>query len=434
MTKKSLDRIDLAWKIVILATVAAAFAIPMALGRNPLLLDFEALSSASAGRLVMLLLPGVFFFAGLYFALRYRPYASLSDAELPRCTVIVPAYNEGAMVRVALLSAVRSIYPPEKLHVIAIDDGSKDDTWQHIQAVAAEYPGRITAIRQDRNRGKREALRRGFLLADGEAVITVDSDSALEPDAARELMAPIVRDPKVAAVAGRVLVLNREQSIFTRMLGARFGVAYDYDRAKQSRFGAVLCCSGVLAAYRRDAVLAVLEDWDRQTFLGVPCKIAEDRALTTWLLKTGNKSVYQSTARGRTLMPPTYKRMWKMLVRWERGNIRETLVLLRATLRGWRAHGGWWPVLELVAEVAYYPVALLSIVAMMHFVEHPLDVARLFATVTLAAFVQSLYCLRSERTWQFLYNIGYSLFSIFGLALLFPYSFLTVRNSGWLTR
>ena len=44
------------------------------------------------------------------------PVAPPPDAELPRCTVIVPAYNEGAMVRVALVSALENDYPADKLY------------------------------------------------------------------------------------------------------------------------------------------------------------------------------------------------------------------------------------------------------------------------------------------------------------------------------
>ena len=57
----------------------------------------------------------------------YRPRRTCSNAELPSCTVIVPAYNEGKAVLRALDSILVADYPAEKLHVLAIDDGSEDD-------------------------------------------------------------------------------------------------------------------------------------------------------------------------------------------------------------------------------------------------------------------------------------------------------------------
>ena len=58
----------------------------------------------------------------------YRPAAAANDEDLPGCTVIVPAYNEGKHVADTLFSLLESDYPPEKLQIIAINDGSKDDT------------------------------------------------------------------------------------------------------------------------------------------------------------------------------------------------------------------------------------------------------------------------------------------------------------------
>lgn len=61
--------------------------------------------------------------------LRYKVTDAVSDDALPTCTVIVPAYNEGELVYKTLTSLVQSDYPADKVQIISIDDGSKDDTW-----------------------------------------------------------------------------------------------------------------------------------------------------------------------------------------------------------------------------------------------------------------------------------------------------------------
>jgi len=63
----------------------------------------------------------------LYF--KYKAIASVSNEELPTITVIVPAYNEEKQVWATLKSLAKSDYPKEKLQLLSIDDGSKDDTW-----------------------------------------------------------------------------------------------------------------------------------------------------------------------------------------------------------------------------------------------------------------------------------------------------------------
>ena len=60
--------------------------------------------------------------------LQYKSYP-LPPGQLPRVTVIIPAYNEGAMVEKSIYAAVASDYPADRLEIICIDDGSKDDTW-----------------------------------------------------------------------------------------------------------------------------------------------------------------------------------------------------------------------------------------------------------------------------------------------------------------
>lgn len=113
--------------------------------------------------------------------LRYKPLDGrrLTNKELPTVTVVIPAYNEGPMVKKSILSAVSSRYPADKLQVICVDDGSKDDTFVHMEAARKEAPGRITTVRLPENRGKRHALYAGMSQAKSQIIVTLDSDSVL---------------------------------------------------------------------------------------------------------------------------------------------------------------------------------------------------------------------------------------------------------------
>lgn len=431
-------RIDPFLKLVIVLVVAALIAIPLHYGLSPFLVEFDELVALPTLRLVLMASAALLLGHAsltLLFSLLYRPTPAQAAERLPRCTVIVPAYNEGAMVGVAIGSVLVGDYPRDRLEILAIDDGSTDDTWEHIQRIAAEHPKVVRAIRMAKNGGKREALREGFSRATGEVVVTVDSDSRLDPDALRQIVAPLIADPRVAAVAGKVLVLNRYDGLLTRLLAIRFFLAFDLGRAAQSRFGAVLCCPGALTAYRRSAVLAVLERWSTQTFLGEPCTIGEDRALTTWLLRTGHRAVYQSTAIVHTLVPTSYRGVARMYLRWERGNIREGLTLLPVLATRWRREDRVWPTIDVLLELGQFPLACVAVLLMLaHLLAAPVDILRLVATVSVVALLQSLYTLRSERSTDFLYGVGYALFAFLCLQWIYPYSLVTVRNGRWLTR
>jgi len=365
--------------------------------------------------------------------LRYRPFEAALAQDAPMLTVIIPAYNEGAMVETSIVSVAAATYPRARLEIIAIDDGSTDDTWRHIERAAARFPGLVSAIRLPQNRGKRGALAEGFRRARGEILVTVDSDSMIERDTLLAIAGPF-RDPAIGAVAGKVAVHNRKAALIPRMLHVRFVLSFDFLRSAQSTFRTVFCCPGALAAYRAGVVHAVLERWERQRFLGTDCTYGEDRALTNFILGEGYDTVYQRTAVVHTMVPETYARLCKMFIRWDRSYIREEFrfaKVLRKRPLLWRAMALYESsITNLRFPVGYIAIALWIINA----VHDPASIVRMFVAIMVVSTLYVLYYLRSERSWDFAYGILYGYFSFFALTWIFPYAALTLRSRGWLTR
>ncbi|HET9470486.1 MAG TPA: glycosyltransferase family 2 protein, partial [Usitatibacter sp.] len=290
---------------------------------------------------------------------RYRPGASLEDDEAPALTVVIPAYNEGRMVENSIESVAGARYPREKLEILVIDDGSTDDTWEHIERAAARHPDVVRAMRLAANGGKRVALAAGCRAARGRILVTIDSDSVIEPGSLLAIAAPF-RDPRIGAVAGKVAVYNRARSILARMLHVRFILSFDFLRSVQSTFGTVYCCPGALSAYRTRAFREVLERWESQRFLGVPCTYGEDRALTNLMFERGYDAVYQSTAVVHTVVPETYSKLCKMYLRWNRSYVREEVRFARLV---WNrpAGKGFMALIDTTVTNLRYPVAYVSI-------------------------------------------------------------------------
>ena len=364
---------------------------------------------------------------------RYRPYP-VFEGPLPFLTVIIPAYNEGAMVAKSLYSVAAADYPAEKLEIICIDDGSRDDTWSHIRRAQARYPHLIQTIRFAENRGKKEGLYAGFTRGRGEIFITVDSDSVVAKDALRHLVAPLLHDRRIGAVAGNVKVLNRHQSLMGKMQGVRF-VNLDYLRASQSRYRAVICTPGSLSAYRRAALMPHLEAWRHQTFLGAPCHHSEDRALTNFILRTGYYTCYQRTAVVHTMVPETYRGLCNMYLRWERGNVRESFVHLGYLFTRYRPKHRLLPIVEFFLAQLEYPLTLLFFVVLAaSAVAYPPILFKFVAALGLISLLNLSYYLWLERDLEFVYGILYSYYAFFLLQWIYPYAFVTVRDRHWLTR
>jgi hyaluronan synthase len=365
--------------------------------------------------------------------LLYRPFAPVRAEEAPRLTVVVPAYNESAMVGHAIASVAAASYPGRRLQIIAVDDGSTDDTWHHIQKAALRFPGRVTPVRLPANLGKRGALAEGFRRATGELIVTVDSDSMIERGALLAIAGPF-RDPRIGAVAGKVAVHNRRAGLIPRMLHVRFILSFDYLRSAQSVFRTVYCCPGALAAYRASVVRQALPAWERQQFLGVPCTFGEDRALTNDILALGYDTVYQRSAVVHTLVPETYAKLCRMFLRWDRSYIREELRFARIV---WKRPlcSRVLAFYESTITNLRYPVAYASIgLWAANALTDPGALVRMLLAIMVVSLVYVLYYLRSERSWDFVFGILYAYFSFFALTWIFPYAALTVRARGWLTR
>ena len=363
----------------------------------------------------------------------YRPYP-LAEGPWPTLSVIIPAYNEGAMVEQAVSRVAASDYPADRLEIICIDDGSTDDTWEFIQRACRRFPLLVKAIRFPANRGKKEALGAGFNQGRGEVFITVDSDSLIEPEALRHLVSPLMQEEKMGAVAGNVKVFNRHQSLMGKMQGVRF-INLDYLRAAQSWYRTVICTPGSLSAYRRGALMPILSAWRRQTFLGAPCRHSEDRALTNFILRAGYYTCYQRTAVVHTLVPETYRGVCNMYLRWERGNVRESFVQLSYLFTRYRTEHRLLPVVEFFLSQLEYPLALLFFGLLLAAIAaHPGLILNLLWLLALGSLLNLIYYLWLERDLDFVYGVIYSFYAFFLLQWIYPYAFATVRDCHWLTR
>ena len=185
--------------------------------------------------------------------LRYHPVAPVEYEQAPRLSVVIPAYNEGAMVRQAVDACARAEYPRDRLDIIVVDDGSTDDTWMHVRLAAQQHRDLVRVVRLPVNQGKRAALAAGFENAAGDIIVTVDSDSLVERGALLAIAGPF-RDERVGVVAGKVCVLNRFRGLLPRMLHVRFVLSFDFLRSAQSSYGTVYCCPGALSGYRASVI------------------------------------------------------------------------------------------------------------------------------------------------------------------------------------
>jgi cellulose synthase/poly-beta-1,6-N-acetylglucosamine synthase-like glycosyltransferase len=117
--------------------------------------------------------------------------------ELPRVTIIVPAYNEATRIRACLASLRAQDYPADKLEIIVVDNGSTDDTFDILRAT----PG-IRALRET-TPGSYAARNLALESATGEVVCFTDADCSADPAWVRHAVGYLGPED-VGIVAGHV--------------------------------------------------------------------------------------------------------------------------------------------------------------------------------------------------------------------------------------
>jgi len=366
---------------------------------------------------------------------KYRPYDSDKVEEWPEVTVIVPAYNEGATVYKTICSVAACDYPAGKLKIISVDDGSSDDTYEHMRRARNRFPKMVELIRFKKNQGKREGIFQSFNKNDTPFVMTVDSDTRLEESAIKELLTPLILNPKLGAVTGRIRIWNGDANMLTKMLKANFAMAFDFTRAVQSTFSTVFCTSGAFSAYRREVLDQVLDSWMAQTFLKRKCTYGEDRSLANHILRTGYGTAYQRTATAFTMVPEGFTKVMKMLTRWARSNIRESLVFSRLMFHRNRKGNYLLPFIEFFSTTV---IVLLHLITFYYFLFSGfIDGSFIFRALTytvLFGFFYMLYYIRIEGGKDFPYILMFSVFSSVFMVWIFTTAGFTLRTRSWATR
>ncbi|MBL0028275.1 MAG: glycosyltransferase family 2 protein [Rhodanobacteraceae bacterium] len=111
---------------------------------------------------------------------------------LPRLSVVVPAFNEEAVIAEThrRLRAACADVVGEDFEIVFVDDGSRDRTWAMLGALAAE-DANVVAVGLSRNFGHQLALSAGLELCRGERILMIDADLQDPPELLGAMMAKI---------------------------------------------------------------------------------------------------------------------------------------------------------------------------------------------------------------------------------------------------
>ncbi len=241
---------------------------------------------------------------------RLKPRAKVQPGYAPKVAVLVPAYNEEAVIVRTVRSVLNSDYAA--LRVIVIDDGSKDQTVRVArEAFRREIAeGKVLVVTQA-NGGKAVALNNGLNHVTEEIYVGIDADTVIASDAIGKLVGHF-SDATVGAVAGNAKVGNRV-NLWTRWQALEYITSQNFERRALNLFHVVTVVPGAIGAWRTEAV---------KRAHGYPINtVAEDADLTMSLLEQGLKVIYEDSSLAFTEAPIDARGLMRQRFRWSFGTL-----------------------------------------------------------------------------------------------------------------
>jgi cellulose synthase/poly-beta-1,6-N-acetylglucosamine synthase-like glycosyltransferase len=302
-------------------------------------------------------LSGAFSFLAIPFSAVKNHYRKAAP-YLPRVSIVLPAWNEGAVIGESIDRLMALEYPPECLRVYVVDDASTDNTPDVVLAKAESYPGQVFHLRRDKGgEGKAHTLNHGIrvILQDDwmEALLIMDADVIYLPESLRKMTRHLA-DPKVGAVSAYIREGSADKNYLTRYIGVEYILSQPAGRRAQNVLGAQACLAGGAQLHTRENLLAIGGQIDTTS-------LAEDTITTFETQIRGREVVFEPLAIVHAEEPGQIAALWKQRLRWARGNVAVTSKYRKIWFRPSKVHKlGTWSFGIVWFSIWLLPVAMVT--------------------------------------------------------------------------
>lgn len=236
-----------------------------------------------------------------------RKIKKIKIKEWPVVSIIIPCYNEQDALYDTAKNALKIDYPQEKLEIIIVDDGSKDDTLKIARKIAKE--SNLVKVLTKKNGGKGSAMNYGIKHSKGEYIICFDSDSFVNPNALRKLL-PYFSEKDIGVVLPAMKVI-KAKTLIQQVQWYEY-IVNMYYKELMGRLDCVHVAPGPFSVYRRD-VLEEVGGFDEKR------NLAEDFELTLRVQSFNYRIIQTLDTEVFTLAPADLKSWYKQRNRWFKG-------------------------------------------------------------------------------------------------------------------
>lgn len=266
-----------------------------------------------------------FLFLSLYFQVLlllsfFENRKKIKDEEFhklenfPKVSVAVPCWNEEKTLAGTLDSLIHLDYPKDKLEIIIVDDGSKDDTLLIAKEYEKKYPNIIKAIHKE-NGGKHTAVNLALEKSTGELFGCLDADSFVAPHTLKTIVAYFENNEKIMAVTPCIHI--RHPRTFIQRLQAVEYLMGVFLRKSFGQLDAIQVTPGPFSIFKK-SVFDVIGNYRK-------AHNTEDYEITLRMHKAQFKIANAHKALVYTLGPSTLRGFFFQRLRWARGFLENSL-------------------------------------------------------------------------------------------------------------
>ncbi len=200
----------------------------------------------------------------LSFFIKNKSYSLLDYDVLPELTIVIPLYNESALIRKKMDDFQLINYPIDKIKYIFVSDGSTDASNSVLSILESEDP-HVSVIYVDERKGKPNALNMAMEKVETDVVVFSDIRQTISPDSIINMVSQLLSDESIGVVCGELVHLNHEGATSENV-----GVYWKYEkwiRHSESDFYSTVGTTGALyVLYRKDfskiSINTILDDFE----------------------------------------------------------------------------------------------------------------------------------------------------------------------------
>ena len=221
-------------------------------------------------------------------------------------SILIPCYNEEKKIGQCIDSIISADYQKDRMEILVLDDGSKDDTLRVAKEKAKEYPEMDIRVLKLKHEGKSAAMNKGTQKAKYNLLITVDADITVEKDTLKKLVAPMQEDNVAATNA--VAVIRKPKKLIEYFQMIEFTINNLIRTSFSRNFKNSIWFFGAVACYRKD-VLNEVGGFKKDT-------LTEDMDICLEMFNKKYKIITVEDAFIFTDACPSVRQLFKQRTRW----------------------------------------------------------------------------------------------------------------------